>query len=366
MIYCRPALLMWACCGEPSEDSDIRRENCYLCAFCFCILCPIEICLYAYKLCNDWRYDHTQAKCHRNSMIRASVPALPKRRRRELSPPPSERRSSRNPLIPMQPMRYGLGHRERTMEDQMSSLIFKLSPEMRQMVYREVLGDHDIAIVRMERHRGPDGKYKVQPGRLGHLKYKKGIGQHGCIKKPTWLGKYLGRAGIRPDPLNPEFESYMRGGELLSLLKSCRRIYSEAMDLLYSSNTFHFCHPKDLLALSSAILPQRMNSITSIHLHFFPFYDTGLPEPRLSAVVGAMKHLKQLEISHTQNLPERYWSNFYNQSEDYLIAALREFRRDIPITLSLTLATDRLQALVESAKFTNVRVVRLDISREEA
>ncbi|EPE24244.1 hypothetical protein GLAREA_08095 [Glarea lozoyensis ATCC 20868] len=53
-------------------------------------------------------------------------------------------------------------------------------------------------------------------------------------------------------------------GSLLSLLKVCRRIYVEAIPILYSQNTFTFERTETILQLSMSILPQRMELIKRV------------------------------------------------------------------------------------------------------
>jgi len=51
---------------------------------------------------------------------------------------------------------------------------------------------------------------------------------------------------------------------MLPLLQTCRMIYSEAVDQMYSRNIFHFNDPGDIRYFSRAIVPQRLNAIHSI------------------------------------------------------------------------------------------------------
>ncbi|XMA08416.1 hypothetical protein WAI453_001207 [Rhynchosporium graminicola] len=54
---------------------------------------------------------------------------------------------------------------------------------------------------------------------------------------------------------------------LVSLLQTCKQIYIEAIDVLYSSN--HFIWDSELAEhLSSTMLPQRVNAIESVHMYW--------------------------------------------------------------------------------------------------
>lgn len=56
------------------------------------------------------------------------------------------------------------------------------------------------------------------------------------------------------------------GINVLPLLLTCRTIYSESINFLYSSWTFDFRHLDAVLKLAFSVLPQRLNAITSLHL----------------------------------------------------------------------------------------------------
>ncbi|KAL3492308.1 hypothetical protein BJX62DRAFT_110167 [Aspergillus germanicus] len=53
---------------------------------------------------------------------------------------------------------------------------------------------------------------------------------------------------------------------VLGLLSSCRRIYSEAIDILYQETTFNIRSPNTMLSLQSTTLPHRFSSIRYLHI----------------------------------------------------------------------------------------------------
>ncbi|RAL68414.1 hypothetical protein DID88_007145 [Monilinia fructigena] len=55
-------------------------------------------------------------------------------------------------------------------------------------------------------------------------------------------------------------------GGLIQLLQVCRRIYSEAIPLLYATNSFNFDSLESLISFSNEILPHRFDSIISLSL----------------------------------------------------------------------------------------------------
>lgn len=55
---------------------------------------------------------------------------------------------------------------------------------------------------------------------------------------------------------------------LLHMLQSCRRIYSEAIEILYATNTFDFDSLNGVLQLSRTILPNRMKLVKSVQWRY--------------------------------------------------------------------------------------------------
>ncbi|EEQ88314.1 uncharacterized protein BDCG_03434 [Blastomyces dermatitidis ER-3] len=344
----------FSCCGEVSEvDSDSRRTEWICCALCFWILCPIISCMYGYSACRTCYVRHAEAKHHSQLIIEASIPPLPKRRPRNLSLSASRSRPSpHNPLVPIPPMLYGSKSQEGTLHDQASSPLFKLSAELRQMIYRKVLSWHQFAIMRIRSYsvaKQGGAKGKAKPSRLSHLKYS-AESERGrkFLQNPPWLRRYFGIVGIRPSPLNRDFEPNVPGEELLPLVKSCRRIYLEAIDLLYSSNTFHFYHEDDFLAFSRSILPQRMEKITSVHLHYFPDYYSIASNPQLVRVIPTMRDLQLLDISFTATSARRQRSAWFDddddvtkkESEGLVARKLRDFGENVLINLRVEPPSD--------------------------
>lgn len=64
-----------------------------------------------------------------------------------------------------------------------------------------------------------------------------------------------------------------RRGErgLLPLLLSCRKIYTEAITVLYGDNRFSLLHLESLISLQETILPRRLNAIRYLELGWY-FY----------------------------------------------------------------------------------------------
>ena len=74
----------------------------------------------------------------------------------------------------------------------------------------------------------------------------------------------MGSSDLYAGPWN-ESSPEEQGG-ILPFLVTCRRLYAEAIDVLYSHNNFSMLHLESVLYLSYTTLPQRFNAIRSLHL----------------------------------------------------------------------------------------------------
>ncbi|KAF2495984.1 hypothetical protein BU16DRAFT_617501 [Lophium mytilinum] len=57
----------------------------------------------------------------------------------------------------------------------------------------------------------------------------------------------------------------------IALLQTCRQVYGEAINLLYSTATFDFISGRPFMYFKCAILPQRLNAITSLQIYWFSY-----------------------------------------------------------------------------------------------
>ncbi|KAF4630280.1 hypothetical protein G7Y89_g7855 [Cudoniella acicularis] len=119
-------------------------------------------------------------------------------------------------------------------------LLTKLPLEIRQQIYREAIGGYVFHIYFVDAYR------RMANTRCKHSDPKI------CGKKEC--RSLFKQKGAR-DPWG--------ASDLMALLKSCRIIYSEAIEILYKSNVFEFNNIEDVLRLSMTILPERMKLITA-------------------------------------------------------------------------------------------------------
>ncbi|ESZ98372.1 hypothetical protein SBOR_1250 [Sclerotinia borealis F-4128] len=176
-----------------------------------------------------------------------------------------------------------------------SSFFAMLPKEVRVMIYEWVLGGRLLHIVR----RGE---------MLGHVACKcdgnsemAGIirEEDACVAAECRGVKILGGSGVH------ERVGEASGG-FIPLLRVCRRIYSEAIPILYSSNTFNFDSMECFISFSNEIIPHRFDAIQSLTLSFA--FDTSalynesssnnVPRwERTWMIIGSMKSLQKLQAT---------------------------------------------------------------------
>lgn len=69
-----------------------------------------------------------------------------------------------------------------------------------------------------------------------------------------------------------DLEKKLLGRGLLNMLRTCRRVYTEAIGILYSRNTFDVNGPETMISLSQTLLPDRLNAIRSLQLTWAFFH----------------------------------------------------------------------------------------------
>ncbi|KAK2742471.1 hypothetical protein FQN57_005362 [Myotisia sp. PD_48] len=244
------------------------------------------------------------------------------------------RRLSVIPPYPVHPKKYGMTSRQNNkvvensaddvsnFEQAGSPFFTRLPPEIRRLIYLEILGNRDLRITR----RGATGDYTIMH---------------------RW--KLSSRARLvchedTPDGYKPvEYQ--------LPILKTCRRIYKEAIELLYSSNDFIFSDMSDFRTFVKSILPRRADLITSVK--FLPkCLNTG-HGIHLEAYEGMLllKRLKRIMISihqEEQTPPDPVSSE--EDVSDYvevLAALFNQVDKDISIIVELDNIRSAIQSLEE-------------------
>ncbi|CZT05584.1 uncharacterized protein RAG0_11603 [Rhynchosporium agropyri] len=137
----------------------------------------------------------------------------------------------------------------RMLNPQKGCSLMALPVELRLQIWKEALGGETIHLFH-----APNDLKSLKKGRV------------------RLVGSLHGdRASCRYRAGSCEYER--RSGEihlsrrLVSLLQTCKQIYIEAVDVLYSSN--HFIWDSEVAEyLSSTMLPQRVNAIESVHMYW--------------------------------------------------------------------------------------------------
>lgn len=170
--------------------------------------------------------------------------------------------------------------------DQAQSPLFKLPPDLLLMIYEEVLGSQVIHIVRRNKT-------------LAHAicKVNKPPCQEDC-KEGQCRGLKL--------PTGVYAESGQSTLDLLPLLQTCRKVYTDAIEVLYGSNIFDFDSMESLISFSVAVIPKRFDAIRYLQLDFrfstssYFSESTAYNDPprweRAWRVIGSMNSLQELWV----------------------------------------------------------------------
>lgn len=131
-------------------------------------------------------------------------------------------------------------------DDQLQSFLFKLPFEVRRQIWEETLGGYVFHIYFVQAYR-----------RMSHTRCKTRLPEI-CKNDDPISGP------CRQVFKVPGARDKWGHSNLLSILQSCRRIYSEAIPILYTLNTFDFESLSDVLKLSLTVLPERMRLIKDV------------------------------------------------------------------------------------------------------
>ena len=184
---------------------------------------------------------------------------------------------------------------------QLQSSLFNVPLEIRRLIYRYALTSDIKHIVRL----GP---------RLGHIH----------CRDPQYTRPWFHRCwgitvkgsdlhhGPHNDFLTDEGTGKKNKRGLLLLVMACRRIYAEAIPVLYGETTFSMLHLESLIFLSETILPHRLNTIRSVELGWYfyfphPLYSRGAQDldrtrhdiatwERVWSILADMEGLRMLRV----------------------------------------------------------------------
>ncbi|OBT73002.1 hypothetical protein VF21_07848 [Pseudogymnoascus sp. 05NY08] len=213
------------------------------------------------------------------------------------------------------------------------SPIFLLPTELRLQIYTLVLGNRNI-------HLGleTEDDNRLSPYlRHYHCKY----GRQDLFIDP-WHNCWFPRGGRPKDPVQ----------KILSLLLTCRLVYSEAIDLLYSANTFQLENSHLVKHLHTLVLPQRLQAmqrlVLTLRFDKFPLAPNEIEDNELSQAMvwktlSELKGLREVHL-HLQaaETDDRMWRDDGSCREALrtqirpLVERLDVFRVWLPVIKILT------------------------------
>ncbi|KAL2837249.1 hypothetical protein BJY01DRAFT_251571 [Aspergillus pseudoustus] len=188
-------------------------------------------------------------------------------------PPPKESANGEADLpAPLKPRKRRLtlplsddAQRKQTTFLQHQSLLFlKLPAEVRRVVYLDVIclperAELCVSHANRRLYSFPAGERDEEnPDLLGY--------PHSAWVALNRAGDMLSESIPRMVNSRPAKTDKKRRFRVLGLLSSCRRIYSEAIDLLYQETNFNVRSPITMLSLQATTLPERFASIRYLHV----------------------------------------------------------------------------------------------------
>ncbi|KAL3471195.1 hypothetical protein BJX99DRAFT_237944 [Aspergillus californicus] len=180
--------------------------------------------------------------------------------------------------------------------DQEQSHFFRLPREIRDIIYHEIFTSPvniHIAWVGGKVHRFrsflctvPE-EDQVEKTCTGELCWRCKIDHHGCSPR---TGDDRSSVSRRPSRVE------QRGRRVMAMLSSCKRIYTETINMLYERNAFYIENPRTALELPKYMPQHRLSAFRDLMLQS-PIYGDYTPQDRLKRwkeVVDALEKLDGL------------------------------------------------------------------------
>lgn len=143
---------------------------------------------------------------------------------------------------------------------------------------------------------------------------------------------------IRPElsgPICGETDNSTAQYPWIPLLKTCRQIYAEAIDLLYSENAFYTAVPQSLFLIPQTLLPQRISSIRSLNIYLSVTAANGFYKHHLRKVWEALTRLDGLKTLHITLDTPFMWRRHWIPNQRFVLEPLKDLKS--PKALRLTL-----------------------------
>ncbi|KAJ5587884.1 uncharacterized protein N7459_003649 [Penicillium hispanicum] len=192
------------------------------------------------------------------------------------------------------------------------SLLTRLPPEIRQMIWGYVFGADTLHLVQV--------KDKIRHVRCTHPAPSLTHHRHCCPLTPARWRVYDGRVPGHSDRLLYP-HTHERLPENLSnagaaLLRTCRAIHAEAADLLYRAATFDVDDLYTFIAFASAVGPARLRAIRRLTVQWMPIWQPLTGQDHKGSI-----------YAHTHS--DALWTQFWACVA--VLPALRELRLSIDL-----------------------------------
>ncbi|KAF7595776.1 hypothetical protein BBP40_004907 [Aspergillus hancockii] len=190
----------------------------------------------------------------------------------------------------------------RPMTSQSDSLFFrKLPAEIRLMIYNYAFGDETVHLVQL--------KGKIRHVRCKHTSSSLNSNRHCCPVTPARWRVQDNRIAEHSDSmLYPHTHASLPdslSNSSVALLRTCRAVYAEAADILYSNAVFDVDDLHTFIAFSLTVCPDRLRSIKQLTVQWMPIWQP----------MAGQEHKASI-YSHTHN--DYLWALFWTR-----VAALR-------------------------------------------
>ncbi|KAH7115012.1 hypothetical protein B0J11DRAFT_594153 [Dendryphion nanum] len=171
-------------------------------------------------------------------------------------------------------------------------LLTKIPPELRNIIYSHVLGSRVIHIIPslVPSRTKPNNKVTTKHlffSRLDHEPCKQRcnpknetglLGYNAHSSCAIWVNREGELYFNAPQPVAQSeaqlelrfLRWWSRKNRALSLVKTCRQIYSEAIYILYATNVFDFRSVRTFAEFPATILSKRLSNIRYLHLRVMP------------------------------------------------------------------------------------------------
>ena len=310
--------------------------------------CPIIAAMVAGSMCSDFMDSiHKQRRAEART-----VKPLPPRTAREArislddsTPPPTSRTHGDRGFRKILPMRYGPASKLPFVNSQSTSPFFRLPFELREVIYTLLLANFAIYPIKRSGVAPPSLLSRVPAAKMRHVRYKRNRDRDGRVVSMSsqgWIARYMADRE-RPARVGVEGE----GGSMVDLLLCCRRVYGEAVDVVYARNVFHFYYVEDLMDFVSGVPVRRMERMECVTVHYWAEMEWLKSVEVLVTVLDGLRGLRRLELK-----VEGPWGE-----ERGLVELIERVRGDVMVEVELRRCTKELLRNLEECTRENLRVV---------